>query len=181
MGSARATRRDRQVVRILGILKILTEGGRPTVHSLAARFRVRRETIYRDLHAIEAIGYPLAGDEAGHLSRPHFAPDLRPTMPPLLLSRQELAALVWAAVPKLQARYAHLYWLREVVGVEAWLVHLLFVDDHTHRPATRADWDAALPGIHAELGVRGRGTPWAAEVFLAALAAEELHRAPMPA
>lgn len=119
MGNARAARRDRQVVRILGILKLLTEGGRPTVHSLAARFRVRRETIYRDLHALEAIGYPLAGDEAGHLSRPRFAPDLRPTKPPLLLSRQELAALVWAlkqaeprqpfqaalstAVPKLQA------------------------------------------------------------------------------
>jgi proteasome accessory factor B len=118
-GSARAARRDRQVVRILGILKILTEGGRPSVHTLAARFRVRRETIYRDLHALEAIGYPITGDDAGHLSRPRFAPDLRPAMPPLLLTRHELAALTWAtkeagprqpfraalatALPKLQA------------------------------------------------------------------------------
>ena len=51
-------RRDRQVVRILGILKTLLEGGRPTVYELAARFKTRRETIYRDLRALQDVGYP---------------------------------------------------------------------------------------------------------------------------
>jgi hypothetical protein len=73
-------------------------------------------------------------------------------------------------------RYAHLYWLREVVGVEAWLVHLLFIDDRTHRPVARADWQTVLPAIHAELGVPATGPAWA-DVYLPALAAEELTRA----
>ena len=52
VGMRLSPRRDRQVVvRILGLLKTLAEGGRPTVHQLAARFKTRRETIYRDLHA----------------------------------------------------------------------------------------------------------------------------------
>ena len=80
-------RRDRQVIRILGLLKTLIEGGRPTVHQLAARFKTRRETIYRDLHALEAIGYPIVGDESGRLSRPRLAPEARPTLPPVALTR----------------------------------------------------------------------------------------------
>ena len=63
-------RRDRQVIRVLGLLKALSEGGHPTVHRLAARFKTRRETIYRDIHTLEAIGYPVVGDESGRLSRP---------------------------------------------------------------------------------------------------------------
>lgn len=89
-------RRARQVVRVLGILKILVEGGRPTVYDLAARFKTRRETIYRDLRTLGEVGYPIAGDDAGRLSRPRLAPDLRPVVPPVTLTRQELAALVWA-------------------------------------------------------------------------------------
>jgi predicted DNA-binding transcriptional regulator YafY len=119
MGTDGAPRRDRQVVRILGILKTLMEGGRPTVYQLAARFKTRRETIYRDLRALQEIGYPIEGDEQGRLSRPRLAANLRPAVPPPVLTRQELAALVWSAkraehrqpfraalqtaVPKLQA------------------------------------------------------------------------------
>ena len=55
-GAAPAARRNRQVVRILAILRLLLEGGHPHVRELAARFRTRRETIYRDLRAIEEIG-----------------------------------------------------------------------------------------------------------------------------
>jgi predicted DNA-binding transcriptional regulator YafY len=90
-------RRARQVVRVLGILKILAEVGRPTVYDLAARFRTRRETIYRDLRTLGEVGYPIAGDDAGRLSRPRLAPDLRPVVPPVTLTKRELAALVWAA------------------------------------------------------------------------------------
>jgi predicted DNA-binding transcriptional regulator YafY len=60
---ASARRRDRQVVRVLGILKLLLEGGRPTVRDLAARFKTFRQTIYRDLRALEEIGYPLTGED----------------------------------------------------------------------------------------------------------------------
>lgn len=90
-------RRDRQVVRILGILKTLLEGGRPTVYQLAARFKTRRETIYRDLRALQDVGYPIEGDEQGRLSRPRLAASLRPAVPPVVLTRQELAGLVWSA------------------------------------------------------------------------------------
>lgn len=96
MTAGPSIRRDRQVVRILGLLKTLLEGGRPSVHELAARFKTRRETIYRDLRTFEAIGYPIMGDESGRLSRPRLAPDIRPTVPPVLLTRREIAALVWA-------------------------------------------------------------------------------------
>jgi predicted DNA-binding transcriptional regulator YafY len=91
------TRRDRQVVRLLAILKTLLEGGRPTVYQLAARFGVRRETIYRDLRALQDVGYPVEGDEEGRLSRPRLLAGFRHTAPPVVLTRQELAALTWSA------------------------------------------------------------------------------------
>lgn len=97
MTQAAPTRRSRQVVRIIGLVKLLAEGGRPSVYQLAARFKTRRETIYRDLRTLEEIGYPIIGDEAGRLSRPRLAPDFQPTVPPATLNRKELAALVWAA------------------------------------------------------------------------------------
>ena len=97
VGMKLSPRRDRQVVRILGLLKTLAEGGRPTVHQIAARFNTLRETIYRDLYALEGIGYPVRGDESGRLSRPRLAPEARPTLPPVALTRQETPALVCAA------------------------------------------------------------------------------------
>ena len=53
----------------------------PHVTELAARFKTRRETIYRDLRAIQDVGYPLTGDDAGHLSRPGLAPGPAPACP----------------------------------------------------------------------------------------------------
>ncbi len=77
MGTLPAARRDRQVVRLLILLKLLKEGGRPSIHDLAARFHTRRETIYRDLRALQAIGYPIVGDAEGRLSYPTLPPDVR--------------------------------------------------------------------------------------------------------
>jgi predicted DNA-binding transcriptional regulator YafY len=91
------TRRDRQVVRLLTLLRILKDGGRPSVYELAARFHTRRETIYRDLRSLQDIGYPIVGDGDGRLSHPSLAPEVRATIPPVLLTQKELAALVWAA------------------------------------------------------------------------------------
>src|SRR5574337_362840 len=96
MGAASSARRDRQVVRLLTLLRILKEGRRPSVYELAARFHTRRETVYRDLRALQAIGYPIVGDAEGRLSHPRLAPEARATIPPVLLTQKELAALVCA-------------------------------------------------------------------------------------
>jgi predicted DNA-binding transcriptional regulator YafY len=85
------------MVRLLGMLKLFAEGARPTVYDLAARYHVRRETVYRDLHALEDAGFPIAGDDAGRLSRPRFEPGTQAALPPVALTHQELAGLVWAA------------------------------------------------------------------------------------
>jgi hypothetical protein len=47
-----SSRRDGQILRILGSLRTLSEGDRPTVYQLAARCRVQRESIYRDLPSL---------------------------------------------------------------------------------------------------------------------------------
>ena len=88
-------RRDRQVVRILGILGALLEGTGASVHDLARRFGTRRETIYRDLRALEDAGYPVVGDDDGHLSRPHLLDGRR--TPQVRFTPEELTALDWAA------------------------------------------------------------------------------------
>jgi hypothetical protein len=67
-------------------------------------------------------------------------------------------------------RYAHLFWLREVAGIDAWLAHVLFIDDRTHKGASRDEWDAALPKIETELGLTGP-VPHAGHIFLQALLA----------
>ncbi|MFB3779481.1 MAG: helix-turn-helix transcriptional regulator [Bryobacteraceae bacterium] len=85
------------MVRILGILGALLEGGQPTVHSLASRFGTRRETIYRDLRALEDAGYPICGDELGRLSHPRRLPEARRHTPQLRLSDDEITALLWVA------------------------------------------------------------------------------------
>jgi hypothetical protein len=63
-------------------------------------------------------------------------------------------------------RYAHLYWLREVAAVDAWLAHLLFIEDPTFKPTTREKWEYALPRIEADLGLVGVHIPCAGHVFL---------------
>jgi proteasome accessory factor B len=97
MAATPSKRRDRQVVRILGILGSLLEGGQPTVRQLAARFGTRRETVYRDLRALEDAGYPIAGDASGLLSRPRLLPEARRRAPDLRLSDSEIKALLWTA------------------------------------------------------------------------------------
>ena len=63
-------------------------------------------------------------------------------------------------------RLAHLYLLRERLGVPAWLVNVCFTGD-PHSPTTLAQWEAALPPIYAELGLHVH-PPFFATVFLPA-------------
>lgn len=70
-------------------------------------------------------------------------------------------------------RLAHLYWLREMLGVPAWLVYLLFVDD-PHGPTTREDWVGAMDAANEELGLAGIAVPHVGHVLLAARDRSEL-------
>jgi len=93
-----ASRRERQIVRVLGLLGILLDKGTPTVRELAARFNTRRETIYRDLRVLQDAGYPIAGDERGCMSRPRLAGHPRQAGPEIRLNDRELDALLWASM-----------------------------------------------------------------------------------
>jgi proteasome accessory factor B len=87
------SRRERQIVRILALLRVLGQRRAPTVHELAAEFRTRRETIYRDLRVLQDAGYPITGDERGRLSRPRL---MTSQVPDIRFSASELDALLTA-------------------------------------------------------------------------------------
>ena len=70
-------------------------------------------------------------------------------------------------------RLAHLYFFREVVGVPAWLINVNFIND-PHSPTSRAEWEVALVGIKAQLGLAGISVPHAADLFLEAGTRSEL-------
>jgi hypothetical protein len=63
-------------------------------------------------------------------------------------------------------RLAHLYLLRERLGVPAWLVNVCFTDD-PHSPTTLAEWQAALPALDNKLGLIN-DPPFVSTVFLRA-------------
>ena len=65
-------------------------------------------------------------------------------------------------------RYAYLFFLREIAGVQAFLVNVYFVGDSiSPTPLTREDWDAAIGSVNRELGLV-REVPHSAAVFLTA-------------
>lgn len=88
---ARPNRRERQIVRMLALLRSLGRGSSVSVHELAAEFGTRRETIYRDLRALQDAGFPIAGDENGRLSNPRLLASSN--VPSIRFSPAELDAL----------------------------------------------------------------------------------------
>ena len=90
-------RRSRQVIRLLGLLKALQQGEHPHVEQLAARFHVRRETVYRDIRALEEVGFPICGDVHGIKSRPDLPPDFSTQAVSIPFSPSELLAITFAA------------------------------------------------------------------------------------
>ncbi len=71
-------------------------------------------------------------------------------------------------------RLAHLCWL-ESLGVRAWLVHLLFVDD-PHGSTSADQWEPALESANSQMGIGELGVPSAGHVLLEAGSREELLR-----
>ncbi len=61
-------------------------------------------------------------------------------------------------------RYATLFFLREIAGVQAFLVNVYFVGD-PRTPTTRQEWDAAILNVNQELGSI-REVPYSAAAFL---------------
>ena len=73
-------------------------------------------------------------------------------------------------------RLAHLYFVREVLRVPAWLVNLCFIGDRTTNPTTELEWRAALPLFKKELGFPDGSIPWVVDVLLHARSRDELVR-----
>jgi len=70
-------------------------------------------------------------------------------------------------------RIAHLYFLREVLNIPAWLVNVYFVDD-PHSPTTREQWETAIGQVRTDLGLTKFEVPHMGEVFLKARDRSEL-------
>ena len=51
-------------------------------------------------------------------------------------------------------RLAHLYLLRVLNNIPAYLVFVYFVNDNTHIPTTQEEWEGALELMHALLGAK---------------------------
>jgi hypothetical protein len=71
-------------------------------------------------------------------------------------------------------RLAHVFFLREILRLDACLVNLCFTDDVTTTPTTPAGWKSALPAFKRELGFEVDRIPWVVDVLLPALPRGEL-------
>jgi len=63
-------------------------------------------------------------------------------------------------------RLAHLYFFREILHIQAWLVNLYFTDD-PHSPTSRASWQDGIVDVKQSLGIGA--IPFCADVFLPAV------------
>lgn len=63
-------------------------------------------------------------------------------------------------------RLAHLFFLKEILKLEAWMVNVYFTDD-SHSPTSKADWQGGIADVKHLLGIGE--VPHCADVFLPAL------------
>ena len=63
-------------------------------------------------------------------------------------------------------RLAHLYFVREILHIDAWLVNVYFTAD-PHSPTSQAEWDVAVPDVKEALGISK--IPFYADVYLPAI------------
>jgi hypothetical protein len=63
-------------------------------------------------------------------------------------------------------RLAHLYFLREIAKVPAWLANIYFVDDASHISTPRVEWDQKIAEVEECLGLRRISSPYVGNVFL---------------
>ncbi|MFC1812863.1 hypothetical protein ACFL03_09230 [Thermodesulfobacteriota bacterium] len=72
-------------------------------------------------------------------------------------------------------RLAHLFFLRKIVKIPAWLANIYFLND-PHSPTIRGEWQAALSNTKKELGLNDIIVPHTADLFLEAYNRRELLR-----
>jgi hypothetical protein len=65
-------------------------------------------------------------------------------------------------------RIAHLFFLREIAKVDAWLANIYFVDD-LYKPTSREEWVEPLDSVKKDLGIAGIDIPHSGAVFLSAV------------
>ena len=70
-------------------------------------------------------------------------------------------------------RIGHLYFLREVVGVDAYMVNVCFESD-PHRPTSLATWHEAHRQFRETLGLQSAQLPWLADIVLPAADRSEI-------
>jgi hypothetical protein len=63
-------------------------------------------------------------------------------------------------------RFAHLYFFREVLRIDAWLVNVYFMND-PHSRTSQAEWDMAVADVKKVLGISK--VPFCADVYLPAI------------
>jgi len=73
-------------------------------------------------------------------------------------------------------RYAHLYFLREVAGIPAWLVNVYFINDksieHVQPPPRSADeWHEELRQMREKMGLGAKTIPFSTDLFMEAVSA----------
>jgi hypothetical protein len=66
-------------------------------------------------------------------------------------------------------RYAHLFFLREIVRVPAWLVFVYFTDDRSVEATSLADWQKALEEVKEGMGLSATTVPFTSTLFLEAV------------
>jgi hypothetical protein len=59
-------------------------------------------------------------------------------------------------------------WLRSQ-GIDAWLCHLLYVEDKLHHPTSRSAWEQGVAQAERELGIDRLELPFAGHAWLDAL------------
>ena len=72
-------------------------------------------------------------------------------------------------------RIAHVYYLRELLGIDGRLVNLCF-DNDPRKPTTRDEWDKAHLSFRKSLGLESVSTPWLVDIVVPAAPKEELFR-----
>lgn len=65
-------------------------------------------------------------------------------------------------------RIVYTVWLHEQ-GVDAWLCHLLYLDDLLFQPTSRPEWERGIADAERALGIDHLALPFAGHAFLPAL------------
>jgi|SRR5208282_4037431 len=71
-------------------------------------------------------------------------------------------------------RYAHLYFLREIAKIPAWLVNVYFVNDESIKhveppPRSASEWREKLEQVKERMGLSAKSIPFTSDLFLEAV------------